>query len=160
MTDDISRRVAMNYMFLFAMIISSMCLLGLPFQLKGDAAQPQATQNPDLTASAVATQAWLGTIDKGDYQGSWDQGSKIMQSTIGKDEWVNYLDAMRKPLGQPSGRQILDQRTSKDPQGLPAGDYMVLLYNTNFASKAGTKELVTLIKESDGQWKVLTYQIQ
>lgn len=152
----------MKYKFLTALCVTSACF-GLAHDVNGQDTQtlqaPNQTDNPDLAASSSATQAWLGVVDKGDYKGSWNQASKILKATMSADEWTHYLDTVRKPLGTPSGRQVLDQRTAKDPKGLPAGDYMVMLYNTTFANKP-RKELVTLVKEQDGQWRVLTYQIE
>lgn len=113
--------------------------------------------NP-LQASAIASQSWLNLLDKGNYAGSWDQASSIMKHTIPKEEWQHILEKVRKPLGHMNSRQVLDQRTAKNPQGLPPGDYMVMFYKTSFEKKAMAYELVTLYLE-DGEWRVLTYQV-
>ncbi len=112
-----------------------------------------------LQHAASASTTWLEFLDKGKYAESWDHSSVIMQTTVGKDEWVKLMTSSRKPLGSLKSRQVLDQRTSKNPHGLPAGDYMVMYYKTAFAHRPEAKELVTLHLEN-GKWSVLTYQVE
>lgn len=120
----------------------------------------QAAANPDLTVSAAVAQSWLKGVDNEKYEQSWDQEAKQAQNVIKKEEWKQVLDAVRKPLGSVVDRKLLDQRTAKDPKGLVPGDYMVLFYKTKFQNKDSSYELITLQKEADGQWRVLTYQVQ
>lgn len=135
------------------------CLLMLPVQA---ANTPTPTQTaPDqnaLKASAAASLSWLQLLDRGDYGKSWDDAAALMKLTVPKNDWIQILNKMRKPFGSVKSRQVADQRTAKDPQGLPKGDYMVLFYNTEFSSKSGAHELVTLYFD-DGKWNVLTYQV-
>jgi hypothetical protein len=119
---------------------------------------PSTGVNPQLQASAIAAQNWLGLVDKESYGQSWDQASALMKLTIKKGEWETFLNKMRKPLGSVLNRQVLDQRTAKNPHGLPQGDYMVLFYKTDFSRKSSAYELVTLFLE-DGEWRVMTYQV-
>jgi hypothetical protein len=114
--------------------------------------------NAQLEASAIATQAWLDKIDKGQYGESWDNGADLLKLTMTKDDWQKLLEKTRKPLGAVKSRQVSDQRVAKNPKGLPAGDYIVMVYKTTFAKKANATELVTLFLQ-EGEWRVLTYQI-
>jgi hypothetical protein len=114
--------------------------------------------NPDLEASAIAAQYWLQLMDAGRYTDSWSQGAKTFQLTISQSEWDRAMNGLRKPLGSVLSRQLAEQRTAKDPKGLPAGDYMVLFYRSSFQNRPEANELVTMVKESDGVWRVLTYQ--
>lgn len=114
--------------------------------------------NAQLEASAMATQAWLDKVDKGHYGESWDNASELLKLTMTKDDWEKLMEKTRKPLGAVKSRQVVDQRVAKNPKGLPAGDYIVMVYKTVFAKKADATELVTLFLQ-DGSWHVLTYQI-
>lgn len=131
------------------------CSLTLPFALFADAAKPLAENA--LQASAAAAQSWLQLLDKSQYGQSWDQASAVTKQTITKEEWVHILEKTRKPLGTVKSREVLDQRTAKDPQGLPKGDYVVMVYKTAFA-KSTASELVTLYLEN-GHWHIVTYQV-
>jgi len=79
--------------------------------------------------------------------------------TIGKEEWIELEQATRKPLGKVISRDVVDERIAKNPKGLPVGNYMVLFYNTSFTNRKDAHELVTLMQESDGKWRVLTYHV-
>lgn len=120
-----------------------------------DAAITETTKNKE--DSAKAAQEWLAIVDKGNFADSWENGSVVMKLRIPKNTWVTLLEAMHKGKGNTIERKILEQRPAVDPKGLPQGEYMVIVYNTKFSNKADAKELVTLVLESSGQWKVLTY---
>lgn len=122
--------------------------------------EPAAATTPDMTTSAAQALSWLKGVDNGHYEESWDQLGGQAQNVIKKNEWKQVLDAVRKPLGTVVHRDLLNQSPAKNPQGLEPGDYMVLFYKTQFENKPSTYELVTMHKTDDGQWKVLTYQIQ
>lgn len=129
--------------------------------------QPQITtqqNNPqfqqDLKDSAAVSLAWLESIDNGQYDQSWDAGSPLFKQTISKSEWVMFLQSIRKPMGTLISRKVVDERTAKNPPGLPNGDYMVMVYKTSFTNNKDSDEVVTLMKGSDGQWRILTYQVK
>lgn len=112
-----------------------------------------------LENSLKASGEWLKNVDGGNYGSSWDQGASIFKLTMPRDEWNTYLGKVRQPLGSVSNREVIDQRVSKDPKGLPKGDYMVMIYNTKFSSGTSATELVTLQNE-EGKWKVMGYYIK
>lgn len=116
-------------------------------------------QIQQLKASAAAAQDWLKTLDDGQYGAAWAESSAIFQATLQQNRWVSLQDQLRKPMGRVISREMIDQRIALDPKGLPAGQYMVLIYNTTFSNKPSAIELVTLRMEN-GQWKVLTYQVK
>lgn len=120
---------------------------------------PSEQLNAELSASQIAAKAFLGLLDAGKYGESWDSGSQLMKHTIKRKEWDKAMTKLRKPKGSVSSRTVLDQRTAKDPANLPKGDYMVLFYKTDFSSKPNAYELITLYHEGDGQWRVVTYQV-
>lgn len=110
-----------------------------------------------LLAAANASKAWLAGVDTARYAESWDKLAALSKITVHKDEWIQILDKTRRPLGSVRSREVQDERTAKDPSGMPKGDYIVMFYKTQFSNKTGY-ELVTLYFE-DGQWRVLTYQV-
>lgn len=117
------------------------------------------TEESQLATSAIAAKSWVDLVDQGRYGESWDTASSLLKRTMSKAEWQRVLDATRKPLGAVASRTIADQRMAPNPKGLPPGDYMVLLYSTAFTAKPKGKELITMEKGSDGQWRVMTYLV-
>lgn len=110
----------------------------------------------DDTANVAAQ--WLKLLDDGRYDDSWDYASPIFQFTIKKNEWNKAQQKLRAPFGRLISRQLVQQMPAKDPKGLPKGDYMVLGYQSAFSNRPEVRELVTMVKDSDGKWRVLTYQ--
>lgn len=110
--------------------------------------------------SIDAAKTWLTLVDKGEYAKSWENGSLTFKMTISETHWQSLMKAIREPLGKVESREVIEQRPSKDPKGLPKGDYMVIFFRTKFSKKEDAHELVTLVLESSGNWKVLTYQVQ
>lgn len=159
---------SISFFCAFALIISSLFSLSLmaattpPPENKSNAAPHAVTGTKEfpegvLQTSAAASQAWLSIVDKNKYPESWDKSSALTKLTVPKDEWVQILEKTRKPLGSVTSRQVVDQRTAIDPSGMPKGKYIVMFYKTVFSRKTAY-ELVTL-NEEDGQWSVLTYQV-
>jgi uncharacterized protein DUF4019 len=114
----------------------------------------------DLQQGTAAGDAWLKLVDQGRYENSWEIGALSFQLTISKKEWNKALEAMRKPLGTVVSRQLLEQRVAYNPKGLPQGEYLVLYYKTAFSNRADANELLTLQKQNNGQWKLLTYHVR
>lgn len=110
--------------------------------------------------SVGAAKAWLSLVDKGEYAKSWENGSLTFKITITEAHWQRLMKAIREPLGKVESRELLEQRPSKDPKGLPRGEYMVIFFKSHFSNRKDAHELITLVLESSGEWKVLTYQVQ
>lgn len=109
--------------------------------------------------AAKAAQEYVNLLDQGRYTDSWRQGSPLFQKTINQNEWNMALQMARKRLGVVKSRTLKDEKIAWDPKGLPKGAYMVVEYNTSFEKAANSGELLTLIREDNGDWKVLTYQV-
>ncbi|HEY4832201.1 MAG TPA: DUF4019 domain-containing protein [Waddliaceae bacterium] len=148
-----------NKIYHIALFLSICCLTTESVILTA-ATQTDTIINPDLQASAEAAEGWFKLIDRENYDQSWDKSSATLQLLVPKKDWRKLMEGIRKPLGTMKSRQIIEQRPAKDPAGLPKGDYMVLVYKSSFSSKPSANELVTMVKESDGRWKSLTYQVK
>lgn len=150
-------------LLVFSAIFSTFSLKGA--QPSTQMAQPVPQQNttqltaqsPEVIAAKKAADNWLQFVDQGNYAGSWEAGSLTLKLTIPRDEWAKILTAIRKPFGRVVSRQLIDMRPAPNPKNLPAGDYMVLLFDTTFGNGAKANEILTL-QENNGAWRVLTYQ--
>lgn len=129
-----------------------LCFLIAVFQLSAF----EAVNQPSLDAA----KQWLELVDKEDYSKSWQTGSLTFKLTISEQHWNQLMKAIREPLGSVISREPLEQRPAANPKGLPLGEYMVVFFKTQFQKKENAHELVTLVQESDGNWRVLTYQVQ
>lgn len=112
-----------------------------------------------LIEALHVAQDYVEMLDKGQYSESWTKGAAIFQRTISQKEWDMALKLARRRLGAVQSRSLKDERPAYDPKGLPKGVYMVVEFNTSFQKAQNSGELLTLMRESDGKWRVLTYQV-
>jgi hypothetical protein len=112
-----------------------------------------------MIEAAQVAKDYVDTLDQEKYQESWGKGDALFQRTINQKEWTAALDLSRKSLGKVKSRTLKDEKPAIDPQGLPKGPYMVVEYSTSFEKAPNSGELLTLRRGNDGQWKVLTYQV-
>lgn len=129
----------------------SALLLALPAgtALAQKPAVPTAAQpGPDDRAKQ-----WLTLVDDANYA----ESVKQMGPQARKGE-VAALPALRAPLGAVSNRALKDVTLTRTSPGMPAGQYAVVRYDSNFARKAGMVETVTLAM-AKGAWTVVGYHI-
>ena len=121
-------------------------------------ATPTPELQKDVDDAQAASIAWLKLVDQGDYGASWDTATKFIQLTLSRDEWIQSLNILRKPLGSKTDRTLVDMRVAMDPPNTPTGEYMILVYDTKFSGGSSAKELLTFQKYQ-GIWKLYTYNI-
>ena len=120
------------------------------------AGQPSEAEE---NAQQVAKQ-WLALIDRGSYSEGWEQAAPYLQNAVKKDDLVRALKAVRKPLGSVTSRRLQSAQPTTSLPGLPDGNYLILLYDTQFANKKVAVETITPMRESDGTWRVAGYYIR
>lgn len=132
---------------------------GTDSDAKNEEKEDKGAQLPqkDLEGGLSAGEEWLKIVDKGNYGDSWEKGSLQFKTVVGKSDWETAMKKLRTPLGTVQSRKLADLRTAINPPGVAQGDYIVLVFNTDFSSRPKAGELVTLVKESDGNWRVMSY---
>ena len=116
-----------------------------------------ATQKKDALAAA---ENWLATIDKGEYAESWKEAAEFFKTAVSQDQWVNSLQAIRKPLGKVNSRTVKSTTYKTSLPGAPDGEYVVIQFATSFENKKSAIETVTPMKDKDGKWRVSGYFIK
>ena len=114
----------------------------------------------EQTAAVITAQQWLAGIDAGDYAQSWTDAAGYFQGAITQDKWVSALESVRKPLGKLKIRTVDSAVTETQLPGAPDGKYVVMQFNTVFASQNPTTETITFTLEKDGQWRASGYYIK
>jgi hypothetical protein len=116
----------------------------------------------DAAAVAQAKQAatrWLTAADQGNGPMTWDQAAAPFQAAVSKGVWSDALAKVREPLGKMKSRELISADYTKTLPGAPAGEYVVIRYNTTFETRKAV-ETVTPMKDMDGTWKVSGYYVQ
>jgi serine/threonine protein kinase len=102
-------------------------------------------------AALEAIQAWLDLMDGGQYAESWQQASENFRALETRDDWVNKLEDVRKPLGKLLSRKADTAETNSRA--------FIMKYNSSFEGLKAATETVTFTCEPDGQWRAAGYLI-
>lgn len=127
--------------------------------LLASAGTASTEETPEKAAEAAA-QTWLTIVDAGKYGESWDAGAALFRKAVTRAQWEESLRKVRAPLGRMVSRALSAAHYSTSLPGAPAGDYVVLLYETSFEGKKAATEQVTPMKDPDGVWRVSGYYIK
>jgi len=120
-------------------------------------AQDEAKAEAEARTSA---QAWLALLDDQQYAETWAQAGAILQGAVSQDEWTRKLSVTLGPLGKVKSRSVRSTEYSTTMPGVPDGEYVVVIYDTEFQKKQTAVETVPLMKEDDGMWRVSGYWIR
>jgi hypothetical protein len=120
---------------------------------------PPAKERAEQIAQRRAA-AWLSLIDEGQYAASWEAACAMFRASTSKDQWNAALAGARGHLGPLTSRKLRAAQYETSLDGAPPGKYVVVHYDSAFAKKPGTREIVTLLETPDASWKVLGYFVQ
>ena len=134
-------------------------ILGSPLLIVAEEITHVAESSKDQT-SVSSAQAWLAMVDKGQYDQSWETASSYFKSMVTKEQWVSQVAAVRKPIGNFISRDLKMNQYEKTMPGAPDGEYYVMSFNAVFENKASAIETITVMKDSDGQWRLAGYFIR
>ena len=112
-----------------------------------------------ILPATAAAEVWLSLVDDGQFDKAWDTGAKILQGVVTKANWDQRAKERRPPLGKVVSRKVGETTSTTSLPGAPAGEYVVLQYNTEFEHKKVARETVTVALDG-GAWKVSGYYIR
>lgn len=133
-------------------------VLGLGFLTLFVVAYIHANEASEKAALASAT-AWLALADGGKYPETWDQAAAYFRNALTKDRWVASLKGGRAPLGKVLSRKLKSKMYTKSLPGVPDGEYVVIMFDTQFENKESAVETITPMLDKDGKWRVAGYLI-
>jgi len=116
-------------------------------------------RNAAVQQATKVSDAWLKLIDEGKYAESREQAATFFKDHITAEQWAKMAAAARKPLGAVVSRKFKMAQYATHLLGAPEGQYVVILYDTEFAKKKGAIETVTPMLDK-GQWRVSGYYIR
>ncbi|MGV3494463.1 MAG: DUF4019 domain-containing protein [Ramlibacter sp.] len=117
--------------------------------------------NPDFEkAGQTAAHAWLVLLDRKDWGTAWDASGAVFRQNVPLGTWMDNVPKVRDPLGAFVERQPTESVYKKTLPGRPAGDYVTSFFVAKFDKKADVMERVTTVRESDGRWRVIGYEVR
>lgn len=105
----------------------------------------------------------VAMVDKGQAGQVWDQASQVAQKAVTRDQFIQATEADRSKLGKVDARKVaaVTRSVSKGEGGLPAGNYINVIFATTFASNAKPiRELVSFHEDSDNKWRLSGYTVR
>jgi hypothetical protein len=111
-------------------------------------------------AAVASADSWLILADGGKYPETWDQAAGYFKTAVTRDQWLASLKAVRPPLGKVVARKLKSKMYTKTLPGAPDGEYVVIMYDTQFENKKSAVETVTPMLDKDGKWRVSGYYIK
>lgn len=118
-----------------------------------------ADPNKELLALSAAKQ-WLTIVDNEKYDDSWKETSEFFRNAVRPDQWVQSMQAVRKPLGKLVSRTVKTTVYQSSLPGAPDGEYVVIQFETSFENKKAAVETITPMLDKDGVWRVSGYYIK
>ncbi len=102
---------------------------------------------------------WLELLDNKDYAQSYDESSSLFKASVQKDEWVRTCGSLRDMLGAAKSRKLVSATRQNKMQGAPDGEYIILVYDTQFKKKSDAQEIIVPMLDRDGKWRISGYHI-
>jgi hypothetical protein len=106
----------------------------------------------------VVSKSWVGLIDDGQYDESYESASGAMHEKVQEDRWSTVLKALRSPWGPVMSRQQLSHVYKPDGFEGTEGEFLVITYDTSFKKLDSAREVVVLRWE-DGKWRGAGYNV-
>jgi hypothetical protein len=115
----------------------------------------------DERRATTTAEAWLLVMDVGRFGEAWEGASTGFRAAVSRDAWVKQAAAVRSPLGNVKSRKVVSVSSQKNPPGAPSGDYVIVVFETDFAESSPTRrETVSVYREVDGSWRVTGYFVR
>jgi hypothetical protein len=111
-------------------------------------------------AARVAADAWLSLVDASRYEESWADSAAPFKGSTDAAGWARMAAGARAPLGAVKTRTLHSESSEHLLKGAPWGDYVVILFDTDFENRKGVVETITPMKEADGHWRVSGYFVR
>lgn len=132
-------------------LLRSIFLLAAVLGVHGAQAQGAAAPGDDF----------LRLLDTKQYAQSWDLASDILKQSVSKSEWETQMVKTRDTIGEVASRKLKSSEPQSNPPGTPAGEYLVVTYETVFASQGAPRtETLPMFKGADGRWRAVGYFVR
>jgi hypothetical protein len=132
------------------------CILSAALLGAGGALAQQAP--PGLEKAITAAGKWVAQADANQADAMWKGSSSTMQKNVTQADWAKYIADIRQQAGVEQSRSWVGVSKVDNPQGMPPGQYLNVIYTTKFA-KAATVETVSMA-QNGSNWQPVGYIVR
>ena len=129
-------------------------VLGLILLMYGGPGHADSTSIETATAAAAD---FLALVDERQYAKSYSTASTILREEVSQEDWVTHVTSLRDPLGQVNERSISSSEFHESLPEAPAGEYVIITYDSSYENNKFAAEVVAVAKGNDGVWRVVGY---
>ena len=116
-------------------------------------------QEKDIENKVKKSKEWINLIDNKEYRYHGNH-RYLNTKLISIKKWENLMIGSRNPLWKNISRDIISIEYKNELQGVPDGEYCIIIYNSVFENKKNASETITIKKSEDEKWKVAGYYIK
>ncbi|MGH9631146.1 MAG: DUF4019 domain-containing protein [Bryobacteraceae bacterium] len=117
-------------------------------------------QDDAVQAARASADSWLELVDAGKYAESWEAAAAIFKKQVSKEQWVDAVGEVRKPLGKVKSRKLASATPREDLPNAPPGQYVIIQFDTVFENREGAVETIVPAQDEAGNWKVSGYFVK
>jgi len=110
-------------------------------------------------AGKLAAQGWLVLLDRRDWGRAWETSSSVFRASVPLATWMDGIPKVREALGAFGERTPAESAYKTTLQGRPDGEYVTVIFLSRF-EKREVQERVTVVRDTDGKWRVTGYSAQ
>ena len=132
-------------------------VIGLVFLVFGLSAQANSASIDDARIAAIE---FLALVDEREYDKSYSTASSVLRQEVSKEDWVAHVSNLRNPLGQLNQRLENLSVIHDSLPDAPPGEYVIFTYDSSLENNKFAAEVVAVVKESDGVWRVVGYYFE
>lgn len=119
-----------------------------------------ADEELDTAGAMAAAESWLRTVDAGRYGQSWDDAAQVFREALAREKWEPMVESVRAQTGILVLRKMRSALYTRELPNAPAGEYVVIQYDSRFERIPHAVETVTPMKDPDGTWRVAGYYVK
>ena len=127
---------------------------------KAPAAPPAAAVSPEVkekeAAGKLAAHGWLLLLDRRDWGRAWEGASGVFRASVPLANWMDGVPKVREAFGAFVERTPAESVYKTKLEGRPDGEYVTAIFLSKF-EKRELQEVVTVVREPDGKWRVTGY---
>ena len=128
-------------------------------QDQGQGAPAQEEHFAEKQAAEKQALGFLQYLDQGRFADSYAYTGSLVRSQANKEQFTQAVERARQPDGAEQSRKLINATYATTLPGAPAGQYVVMQFGSEFASKQNAIETMTLAFEK-GYWRVAGYFIK
>ncbi|MBX3657638.1 MAG: DUF4019 domain-containing protein [Ramlibacter sp.] len=128
-----------------------------PTEANADPAPTADEHAADKTAAETVALGWLLLLDRRDWGSAWQSATQAFRTQVPIGTWMDAIPQVRDPLGALVEREPREAIYKTTMPGRPDGQYVTVLFVSQFANKPEVQEVVTTVRDADGKWRVMGY---